>query len=831
MIYSLYTDTVKFDTSSAGVLTCNGNFDTEIMTGVDYRTITWAEICEMAARPASAEKKHAPAIIPSIYHSHDGREHAAQRQRGRFIMLTVDVDKGNPAKAEVIAAVHAVTGHQPLDLIVYSTSSATQEDRKWRALVRLAQPLQGCDFSETEEALFDLLQAEGIICDRRLSRTGQLVYLPNVPPNRRKADGKAEAYGCEIEHQDPKGNGPGLDLTTTPIPAQVEKRRLAREAAQAKAKADAAVRAARRSSEEGGSTIERYNLAHPVEDLLIKYGYETDGRGNWQSPNQESGSFATKPYEDGHWVSLSGSDADAGLGFKTTSGARAGDSFDLFVHYEHGGDFGAALAAAHEKLSADDFKAIGPDTDYLKKEREARRERQRAENASIGREMPVATMPEILTLEMALARFAFATDGSRVVDLTCPARDYALSDFHNAFGASTMKLGGRSTPVSVAWLKSPNRHTVHSRTFAPGRGQFTEDPRNFAAVNTWQPFERLEPSGNYAEHAAVFADHVAFLFGPDAPRFLDWLAHLEQKPGELPHTGWLHISSRTGTGRNAMAGILARVWRGRVAAAFNLSQALRDGFNDDLAGRLLAIVDEIREGTNEGEWAHAETVKAMLTAERRTINPKFGRKAVEFNACRWLLFSNHVSAIPLQAEDRRFEVVAYEGEPKPEAYYTRLYGLVNDPTFIADVTAFLSRRNISSFNPGRHAKATAAKKAVIDVATSEAKAYAQAVVAHWPADVIPSRVLADILDPAAWGEAKAGVRRVASEVGMRRYEKTVKISGTATRVYIIRNTERWLSTSSGELGTEAARGLPSGVLDTFTDWRSILDEITAKEAA
>ena len=440
-------------------------------------------------------------------------------------------------------------------------------------------------------------------------------------------------------------------------------------------------------------------------------------------------------------------------------------------------------------------------------------------------------MPEILTLETALARFAFATDGSRVVDLTCPARDYAMADFQNTFSASTMKLGGRSVKVPAAWLQSPKRHTVHSRTFRPGHGQFTEDPRGLPAVNTWQPFERLEPSPAYAEHAAVFTSHVEFLFGPDAGRFLDWLAHLERKPGELPHTGWLHISSRTGTGRNALAGILARVWRGRVAAAFNLSQALRDGFTGDLAGRLLAIVDEIREGSHDGEWAHAETLKAWITAEQRTLNPKYGRQSVEFNACRWLLFSNHVSAIPLQAEDRRFEVVAYEGEPKPEAYYARLYGLVNNPAFINDVAVFLGRRDISGFNPGRHAKATAAKKAVIDVATSEAKAYALLVAQSWPADVIPNRVLAEIIDPAARGEMKAGVRRVASAVGIRRYDDTVKIGGTATRVHIIRNPERWLGAKGSELAAEAARGLPAGVLDSFTDWRALMDEVTAKEAA
>jgi hypothetical protein len=43
------------------------------------------------------------------------------------------------------------------------------------------------------------------------------------------------------------------------------------------------------------------------------------------------------------FVSLSGSDDEAGIGAKGASGYRFGDAFDLYVHYEHEGDFNAAL--------------------------------------------------------------------------------------------------------------------------------------------------------------------------------------------------------------------------------------------------------------------------------------------------------------------------------------------------------------------------------------------------------------------------------------------------------------------------------------------------------
>ena len=89
---------------------------------------------------------------------------------------------------------------------------------------------------------------------------------------------------------------------------------------------------------------------------------------------------------------------------------------------------------------------------------------------------------------------------------------------------------------------------------------------------------------------------ATYLFGDDATRFLDWLAHIEQRPGELPHHGWLHISPEHGTGRNWLASVIARLWKGYVAPNFDLSGMLRTGFNGALSRKLIAIVDEIREG-------------------------------------------------------------------------------------------------------------------------------------------------------------------------------------------------------------------------------------------
>src|SRR5690606_35796615 len=130
------------------------------------------------------------------------------------------------------------------------------------------------------------------------------------------------------------------------------------------------------------------------------------------------------------------------------------------------------------------------------------------------------------------------------------------------------------------------------------------------------------------------------------------------------------------------ASVLARVWAGSVAANVDLVQMFKSSFNEQLSRKVLAVVDEIREGGRDSQWEHSEKLKSTITEEVRRINPKYGHVSMEFNACRWLLFSNHLSAIPLENGDRRIEVVATDAQPKDPAYCTRLYHALESREYV-----------------------------------------------------------------------------------------------------------------------------------------------------
>src|SRR5262249_23751754 len=141
----------------------------------------------------------------------------------------------------------------------------------------------------------------------------------------------------------------------------------------------------------------------------------------------------------------------------------------------------------------------------------------------------------------------------------------------------------------------------------------------------------------------------------------------------------------------------------------SLPELLDGGFTGRLSEKLLAIVDEVREGGGERRYQRGQRMKSIITEEHRFINPKYGLQSVEKNCCRWLMFSNHHDAIPFDNTDRRIIVIENPTERKTPDYYEHLYGLLDDNDFIASVRQRLKTLDIATFRPGDHAPMNEAK--------------------------------------------------------------------------------------------------------------------------
>ena len=200
----------------------------------------------------------------------------------------------------------------------------------------------------------------------------------------------------------------------------------------------------------------------------------------------------------------------------------------------------------------------------------------------------------------------------------------------------------------------------------------------------------------------------------------------------------------------------------------------------------------------------------MVTAEERLINKKYGHQHVEWNALRWLIFSNHSSAIPLDENDRRFYVVDHDGPVRTPEYYSSLYAKLGDPQFISSLAKYLQSRDISGFNPGAPPPITAAKKALIVASMSEGDTVLVEMAERWPVDVISWQEIKDLCgEHVPKGAAARHALERAGLVKVGKIRLPLLCFGSEiskqTPIYAIRNHSTWIKASPEALRNEINR--------------------------
>jgi hypothetical protein len=200
----------------------------------------------------------------------------------------------------------------------------------------------------------------------------------------------------------------------------------------------------------------------------------------------------------------------------------------------------------------------------------------------------------------------------------------------------------------------------------------------------------------------------------------------------------------------------------------------------------------------------AEALKSMLTEKTRNVNPKYGRQSTEFNAARFLMFSNHDAALPLLDNDRRIIVIENPAQPRAASYYARMVDAMNRPGFGAAARMALRRVDISDFNPGERAPMNAAKGRVVRAGRSEVEQAVRDIARDWPSDCIRAPRLVREVE-LAFG-VKSDTRRACVAAGLAQYGR-VRIGGSdRARVWVLRDVNQWLGASAEDVAAEVRRG-------------------------
>jgi hypothetical protein len=253
------------------------------------------------------------------------------------------------------------------------------------------------------------------------------------------------------------------------------------------------------------------------------------------------------------------------------------------------------------------------------------------------------------------------------------------------------------------------------------------------------------------------------------------------------------------------------VWTGYAAVNFDLRGMFNGSFNGERQRKLIAIVDEVRDGGNTNKWQNMDIMKDSMTPDQIRIKPKYGHEYYEYNCCRWLVFSNHIEALALDDKDRRFNVIHNTKPVLSQAYYSKLYEARHNPHFIAGVHKLLRERDISNFNPG-----APAKMAVIAGNLSEIDEMLSEISRAWPSDIIPQNWLHQLCGTTSdTGAMKHALRRA----DFTKYGHKVKLYDHRSKPYIIRNAAKWGCLCNEHVAAEIMRANcpPHNVSEFFSN--------------
>ncbi|SFU74013.1 hypothetical protein SAMN05216339_10969 [Nitrosomonas eutropha] len=745
------------------------------------RFISANELAKLCVSPRVGAKETAPLITP--FHSEGKKQHDAVK--ARFHALVIDHDHDDLTR-EQIGDKYKGLG---LRYIAFTTSShqqgVTDKDsgevlppvNKWKVVIPY-----NCSIDYKQHEALAKGAAISLGTDAAQARKQQGFYAPN----KLTADAPFESINQlhKGEWLDPNSDSKLVQDARELYELWSEERDAQAQKATPKPRAEGL----------GVGIIGKINRHYDIRELLEEHDYVDMGK--WLSPNSESGSPGVHIYPGGDGKErVYSHHGETDLLSAQNHGGHALDTADVLCCLKYGGDSSRMIREEAGELDQHGQK---------ERQREFRiaEDRARLDPSQTG---GIDVRPPNYDLDGMLANLVYISELDRISSLSNPKMSVSLAGARTHFASCKTDVGGagviKPKPTIDLWREHPARITLATKTFRAGAGPLCKDPEGQAALNSWRDFEYDESLAG--ADISPFREHVGYLFGDVAETHLDWLAHAIQKPGELPHYGWVHISQETGKGRGMYGGFLVQgVFSGYGVAGVDLTSLLSSDFNSPIAEKIIATVDEVKTGS---KWEYKERLKSLINEQTRIINTKGVRQYQEYNACRWVIFSNHEDAVALDHTDRRFWVVVHELDTKPPEHYTGIIPWFNDGRNAGAVRLWLRDRDIRGFNPGQRPPLDEAKLKVIEANKSEDVLLIEDIINDWPSDVIGN---CNIRTALIQHDRKLDNRMVHAlkDAGAARFNKTIWAGGNPERVWIIRNHKKWSKAEAKEIATELLRG-------------------------
>ncbi len=214
---------------------------------------------------------------------------------------------------------------------------------------------------------------------------------------------------------------------------------------------------------------------------------------------------------------------------------------------------------------------------------------------------------------------------------------------------------GDYTPFFDIWIKDVNHRLVSSIDMKP-----SDDPAVFSPPMRWA-YLASEPPHDPSPYISLFQTLLTSLIPRTDMRLFvtEWLAHILQKPFENPKCGVI-LTGGKGCGKDTLGDFFSRWVLGYTYAAnYDSNQQFWERHD---SGRMNKLFVKLEEASGFLNKQNESNLKARVTADVSTFNPKGTKEIVVANYNRYLMTTNDYNPIATDSQERRFIIVACSDE-------------------------------------------------------------------------------------------------------------------------------------------------------------------------
>lgn len=245
-------------------------------------------------------------------------------------------------------------------------------------------------------------------------------------------------------------------------------------------------------------------------------------------------------------------------------------------------------------------------------------------------------------------------------------------------------------PFFDLWRTDPTRRVIKALSLAP-----SENPEVFTI-----PIQLQYQKGEASDvDISLFNELVSIVCSHKQPLIdytLNWLAHLMQKPFDLPGVGLIFTGSK-GVGKDTLWDFFMEFVIGQIYS-FNYTDT-KMFFEKHDTNLMNKFLIKLEEADSKVCLENANILKGRITGSSLTFNPKNSKSIKAENYTRYVLTTNGTCPVETSNGERRFVIIPCSSEKKGDRdYWNKIRDIMFNNAFGCAVAKMLLEKDLQGFD-------------------------------------------------------------------------------------------------------------------------------------